>query len=61
MLEWTMANPWKTFFLGLVLAQGIYGIVVVVLNTFSRFFRHLSIRKAGWPPEHLDADGDWKP
>lgn len=22
--------------------------------------RTLMIRKHGWPPEHLDADGDWK-
>lgn len=22
------------------------------------FFRHLNIRRNGWPPPHLDADGD---
>lgn len=22
--------------------------------------RHLNIRKQGWPPEHLDGDGDFK-
>lgn len=27
---------------------------------WNRFLRHLNIRKAGWPPEHLDADGDWE-
>lgn len=24
----------------------------------NRTIRHLNIRKAGWPPEYLDADGD---
>ncbi len=26
----------------------------------TRLLRHLNVRKAGWPPPHLDADGDWK-
>lgn len=26
-----------------------------------RLFRVIQISKHGWPPEHLDADGDWKP
>jgi hypothetical protein len=26
----------------------------------NRLLRHLNIRKAGWPPEYLDADGDRK-
>ena len=28
---------------------------------FNRFMRHLNVRKHGWPPAHLDADGDWRP
>ena len=27
----------------------------------SRWMRTRNIRAAGWPPPHLDADGDWKP
>jgi hypothetical protein len=24
----------------------------------NRFFRHLNVRSKGWPPAHLDLDGD---
>ena len=26
---------------------------------WNRLMRHLSVRKHGWPPPHLDADGDF--
>lgn len=26
----------------------------------NRIIRHLNIRARGWPPEYLDADGDFK-
>lgn len=32
-----------------------------LLKAWSRFLRHMNIRKHGWPPTHLDADGDWRP
>jgi len=28
---------------------------------WNRAMRHLNIRRHGWPPAHLDADGDFKP
>lgn len=31
------------------------------LKFWSRFMRMMMVRKSGWPPEHLDADGDWPP
>jgi hypothetical protein len=37
-------------------------IVTAILNFISKcwiaFWRHLSIRKHGYPPSHCDADGD---
>lgn len=27
----------------------------------NRCLRSINIALRGWPPEHLDADGDWKP
>ena len=27
---------------------------------WSRLLRYLSVVRAGWPPSHLDADGDWR-
>jgi hypothetical protein len=32
-----------------------------LFRCWNRFLRHMSVRKAGWPPSHIDADGDWKP
>lgn len=30
----------------------------LIVMPWSRFLRHLNIRARGWPPPHLDADGD---
>ena len=47
------SSPWLTFFLAL--------LGTVVVQTLIKIpFRHLNIRKHGWPPSHLDADGDFK-
>lgn len=35
--------------------------LTTVFRCWNRFVRHLNVRKAGWPPNHLDADGDFKP
>lgn len=45
-------SPWLTFFL-------LMSITSCVGHCWSRLMRHLNIRKHGWPPEHLDADGDF--
>jgi hypothetical protein len=42
----------------LLLAYIAYRLVFLCWN---RLMRHLNVRRAGWPPAHLDADGDWKP
>lgn len=33
----------------------------MIFLMWNRLVRHLSVRSKGWPPSHLDADGDWKP
>lgn len=30
-------------------------------SIINRVIRSINIRSKGWPPSHLDADGDWKP
>ncbi len=30
----------------------------LILGVWRLFLRHLNIRSKGWPPPHLDADGD---
>ena len=45
--------PWLTFFC-------LYLICLLIENIYARTMRHLNIKQNGWPPEHLDADGDFK-
>ncbi|MCO5092649.1 hypothetical protein [Bosea sp. (in: a-proteobacteria)] len=49
--EFATNSPWLAFFLALIVAQAL-------VSPFRYLFRHLNIRKAGWPPDHCDADGD---
>ena len=50
-------------FIGMtILLNGVaYFIINGILKIWGRFMRMLTVRKHGWPPSHLDADGDWKP
>lgn len=49
--------------LGLTLVVCLYMLTAQILhigpNMASRMMRHRTIREKGWPPAHLDADGDW--
>ena len=45
----------KLIFVGWVFGK----LLSFLLLSWSRLMRHLNIRKNGWPPEHLDADGDF--
>ncbi len=46
---------------------GVFFLVIGILNSilrfvfkvWNRFMRMIMVRKNGWPPSHLDADGDW--
>jgi hypothetical protein len=51
--EFASNNPILTIFLFLIIAQLIQSIVV-------RLIRTVTIHKHGYPPEHCDADGDFK-
>lgn len=48
-------------FLGMIILINaiVYAAFNAVLKFWSRFMRMLMVRKHGWPPGHLDADGDW--
>jgi hypothetical protein len=50
------AHPVLTFFLA-VIAVEAFCYPFKILN---RWIRHLNIVARGWPPPHLDADGDLK-
>ena len=54
MREWAFEHWILTFILVLLLGSGIISLI-------SRMFSVLNVAFRGWPPTHLDADGDWKP
>jgi len=60
-LEIAFSGFWS--FVGIVLLLNIVFATLTngIIRIWSRFMRMLMVRKHGWPPEHLDADGDWKP
>ena len=44
-----------------ILAFSLAALLVGLLTSLIKIsFRHMNIRKHGWPPEHCDADGDFK-
>ena len=56
-LAFISGSPWLTFFLAIIAGEVIVRIVVILPN---RILRHWNIRKHGYPPEHCDADGDFR-
>lgn len=44
---------------------GIWILVTIpfalIRSIWIRLMRMIMVNKHGWPPPHLDADGDWKP
>lgn len=56
--EFMSNSPWLTFFLALWV---VLPLASWPFRLMSRLIRHANIRARGWPPPHLDADGDHKP
>lgn len=58
----SMAHPWKfCFFVALPSFFFAGNIVVYGFKFYNRTVRFLNIWAGGWPPAHLDADGDAVP
>lgn len=49
--EFMTGSPWLTFFLAVIISSAL-------VAPFRFLFRHLNIRKAGWPPAHCNAGGE---
>ncbi len=67
-LEFMATNPWQTFFLGpfVIILLGMIttafaGTLRILFKTTNRVLRTIKVALRGWPPTHLDADGDFKP
>lgn len=56
--EFMSNSPFLSFFLAVFFVLPILSLPFKLIN---RLIRHCNIRAKGWPPSHLDADGDWKP
>lgn len=53
-LDFAASSPVLTFFL--------FGITATTIaNITKALTRSYNLRKHGWPPPHLDADGDFEP
>lgn len=64
-IAWGGDNPWffgwTAFWSIIILLAGVSHTVKLVVFTLpNRILRTIHIAQHGWPPEHLDADGDWR-
>lgn len=58
LLKYATSGFW-VFIGSFLLFNGLlYFIINMILRIWSRFVRLLMVYKHGWPPDHLDADGD---
>lgn len=60
-----VGEHWFLTWCALWLAWGLifiaYGVVALSYRIVNRLLRTIKVAIRGWPPAHLDADGDWKP
>lgn len=59
--QWADTHWWLAFWLAFWALVFAYGALLVVNRTIIRVLRFVKILARGWPPEHLDADGDYRP
>ena len=58
-LEFTFKSFWHFVGVAILLNGAAYFIINGLLKSWSRLLRCVMVSKHGWPPSHLDADGDW--
>ena len=58
--EFIDAHLVYTFFLGVFFFVVFLTVCELICKVWNRLMRMLNIRKVGWPPEHCDADGDFR-
>jgi hypothetical protein len=60
LLKFTLSSFWIFCGSYAMIGMILYFVVNGIIKLFSRLFRMIMVSKHGWPPSHLDADGDWK-
>lgn len=59
-LELTFRSFWHFIGMTILLNGAAYFIFNFILRMYNRTLRYFIIKKYGYPPEHCDADGDFK-
>lgn len=62
MTFWQFADssPFAAFFISLLILSAFIDVFNFLFRVINRLIRHWNISVKGWPPPHLDADGDFK-
>ncbi len=59
-IEIAFSGFWQFVGMMILLNGAAYFLVNGFVRLWTRFLRMIMVYKHGWPPPHLDADGDWK-
>ena len=59
--EFMDSHMWFTVLLGPFVLIVLGGTMELLMKLWSRFLRAIMVMFRGWPPAHIDADGDWRP
>jgi hypothetical protein len=59
-IEIAFSGLWQFVGMSILLNGLAYFTVNGIIRLSTRFFRLVMVSFRGWPPNHLDADGDWK-
>ena len=57
-LELALSGFWKFIGFTTLFTISLQGILNLIVNCYNRYLRNRNIKRQGWPPEYLDADGD---
>lgn len=57
-IEVAFSGFWQFVGLKIILNGVVYFTTSFLVKIWSRLMRMLMVRKHGWPPSHLNADGD---
>lgn len=59
-VQYTTSGFWVFIGSYAIIALVLYFVINGILSFFNRLWRMVMVTTRGWPPAHLDADGDWK-
>jgi len=58
LFEFACSGFWTFCGVAILVSLILYYLVNGIVRIVSRFFRMIMVSLRGWPPSHLDADGD---